>query len=111
VVWDGLGGWDKISTFPIDVDKSYPSYTDNTQKDDRFIVFPNPADDRINVQCADQNTTILNYQLTDISGAVIDQKQGPGNTFSVDLSYVPSGMYILKLNTGSGIISKKVVKR
>ena len=111
VVWDGRGGWDKISTFPIDVDKSYPSYTDNTQKDDRFIVFPNPADDRINVQCADQNTTILNYQLTDISGAVIDQKQGPGNTFSVDLSYVPSGMYILKLNTGSGIISKKVVKR
>lgn len=69
-------------------------------------VFPNPAKSIVNI---DLPTNVeLNYdQLFDIIGkdtGIIIQNH------KLDISTLPSGVYILKLSTKSGIITKKIIK-
>lgn len=66
-----------------------------------YILYPNPAHDFINVTTSiDKNGTFL-YEILDQSGRKL--KAGKVNifvgNFTIDISRIPNGTYILKLNT------------
>ena len=71
-------------------------------------VFPNPSDGRIHVSVELQ--PVLKLQVFDMFGRILLQKSVGENEFSVDLSDYSAGTYMLRLFTGNGVETRKIVK-
>jgi hypothetical protein len=91
----------KMSTVGID------EFTDASAA---FTVFPNPATDKITLQCS-SNKKIDKIELMDIQGRLI-QAQSSGNRTEkeIDISMLTKGMYFIKITSGKDVVYKKVVK-
>lgn len=70
-------------------------------------VFPNPTNGNVHV-CALQPVSEL--QVYDMFGKILFQKRVGENDFSVDLSDYNAGIYVLRLVTGNGVETQKIVK-
>ena len=69
-----------------------------------FIVYPNPASDKITIKFTSTNDGQAFVKLADLSGKVIIDRvigsfEGP-NVHDVNLGNLPNGMYVLKFNNG-----------
>lgn len=75
-------------------------------------VFPNPADDVINVQLLD-NSRIASVQISNIAGNILLRKQQvKENTVAIDLEGIIEGVYILTITTENGdVITQKFQKQ
>jgi hypothetical protein len=79
---------------------------DNIDTDSKLIgVYPNPATDWIFVQLVAQNT---NIEITDINSRTIISEKLTNSV--IDISHLPVGMYIVKVNTGNEILTGKFFK-
>ncbi len=67
-------------------------------------VYPNPVKEQLNIQ---SNTELSKVELYNTQGILVQQS---ANTQTIDVSNLPSGIYILKLFTEKGVYSTKVVK-
>lgn len=69
-------------------------------------IYPNPTTDIINVEINSEKHEILTYSLLDISGRQIKNGKwnlnSPGSRFTLDLSDISKGTYLLNLNTEEG---------
>ena len=76
-------------------------------------VYPNPARSTVNVVMGLQENSTVNYSLVDVSGKVIrsgNWKLSAGvNTVSLDVMSLQGGIYILRVDDGKGIQSKKIM--
>lgn len=73
-----------------------------------FMVFPNPANDRITVSGAD----ITSIEVTDMNGRIINRTAYNNATAAeMDLSGMQSGMYLVKIASLQGQETKKVIKK
>ncbi len=70
------------------------------------IVFPNPVTDRLTI-----NTTfrINKVEVYNMNGGLMKQSKGGAKT--MDMSKLNSGSYLLKIFTGEGIFTQKVIKK
>ncbi len=77
-------------------------------------ISPNPAAEFINVQFSAAGSESVSLELLDIQGnSLMNKKLSGGHEFyneSLDISGLPNGLYILKLNIGSSYMVKKVIK-
>lgn len=73
-------------------------------------LYPNPTTGKFFVTFSRElkNAKVL---LTDINGKVIQQFIGNGYKLNFDLSSVASGVYLVRIEDGKNIITKKVVKQ
>jgi hypothetical protein len=70
-------------------------------------VYPNPVESTLNIDLQD-GSTIKSVMLFDILGKrIIDEK---GNIQQLDMSSFSNGLYLLKIETESGIFTQKVIK-
>ncbi len=78
----------------------------NTLKDDDITIYPMPAKNTLNISLKNsmdlQDVSVLNLQ-----GKVVKTT----TESDVNISNLQSGMYILRLNTSQGVITKKVIKQ
>ncbi len=78
-----------------------------------WMVFPNPASEKVTVTTLDLNNKIESIEIIDITGKLI--KVISFETFaqsqSIDISDLQSGVYVLNMQTGKNIITKKFVKQ
>ncbi len=75
-----------------------------------FAVFPNPAQDKITIK-ATAGTAIESTELTDINGRKVMQLPSAGTLeMTVDLDQLNSGLYFLKVTSGQGSGTAKIVK-
>ena len=76
-------------------------------------IFPNPANNIINVKIAGGNTEIPDIELVSLLGEKLTQLTETGShQFSADISSFTSGIYFLRFKNSSGsIITKKFVKQ
>lgn len=84
--------------------------SDNTQ----VTVYPNPADKQLFVRCTSQSNQPVQFSIMDLTGKTVYHQQyavdSGNNEFSIDISSLASGVYILTLEQESiRISSKKVV--
>jgi len=91
---------------------------DNSGVNDLFLggkvnIFPNPADNQLNVSFNAVNNASLDISLTDISGRVIVKENHNTsigeNKILVDLSEYTTGIYFLKIADGNSSMDFKVV--
>src|SRR5438477_11769175 len=74
------------------------------QKSKALSFYPNPAGDHITIDNAEKGESI---SIWDIMGNLVLNIQAKYSTFDVDLTKLPSGVYIVDVN---GIKSGKLIK-
>jgi hypothetical protein len=69
-------------------------------------VFPNPAGDRVTVECPRQAC----IELSTVEGKVIGREIAGERQAILDLSGCSRGIYIIKIGTESGSVARKLIK-
>ena len=82
----------------------------NEIPDDDFRVYPNPASTtiRLEVKPAVKPTTVL---VTDLLGKTVLIEATESNQVTINISYLPAGVYILKVLTTEGTLTGRLVKK
>jgi hypothetical protein len=74
-------------------------------------VYPNPADNAVNLSFNSFVNSQLTYQLRDLAGRLIKTEVLPinqgENLFPIDLSNMPNGVYMLQLNQSNRTIQTR----
>ncbi len=79
-------------------------------KSSQFImnVYPNPASQFINIQTI--NSGVYDIKIMNLSGQIVNQVQGNGNQFSINVENLPSGLYLVNIQSQNQSQSIKFVK-
>lgn len=74
-------------------------------------IHPNPASSTVNIMVP--NSLEGEVRLFDISGKMLKMEDNVvlNNSYSIDVSHLPSGTYFIKLNTIEGEVVKKLLKK
>lgn len=72
------------------------------------MVYPNPTDGKCEIR---SDYKIIDIELMDIQGRLMKTEKVGGNVYSLDISFLTDGVYIVNINTDRGSVKKKVVKR
>ena len=79
---------------------------------DNVRVYPNPATDVVNVQCATNNVQWGGeLHLLDVYGKLLQTIPIASETTSVNVSGLASGLYFVRMTTNQGTVTKSFVKR
>lgn len=77
------------------------------QPNDKFVVYPNPANSHINIMTTD-GVEISSVKIYDVTGKIIfNTNDGRENNY-IDVSSISSGLYLLEIRDNSG---RKATKR
>ena len=71
-----------------------------------LTVYPNPASDFVLVESTE---TVNDYEIYNITGAMVCRSQVTAKSFHIDLRGLPNGTYLLQLNQGNRIKTQKLV--
>lgn len=103
--WASLQGDIFISQLSISTNLAVSEY-----KLLNYKIYPNPATSKINLTL-DNNLENANLKIISILGQTVQEKQNfSGNNFSLDVSNLSKGIYILELNDGISITNSKFIK-
>ena len=113
---DGEGPYLELKN--LDSDNSLPenwSIGDDLTKIDKFTenqniaIYPNPTSGKIHIALSEN---VTHCQIMDLMGNVLKEASPSNSVFDLDLSGLPSGMYLVKVQFADGKIAfKKVVKQ
>ena len=80
-----------------------------------FIVYPNPANNVVNVSLVNNNQFSGEIQVCDVYGKVVRTVVGANNDSPlqarIDISGLAAGVYFVRINTEAGVVTKKFVKQ
>jgi PKD repeat protein len=82
-----------------------PAGVDAAEWEKEISIYPNPANDQLNINSA---IRVESVALFDLSGKQKISKVECGGNFSVNLSSLPEGIYILRIVTEKGSMQRKV---
>jgi hypothetical protein len=77
-----------------------------------IVLFPNPANDVVNVQCTMNNVQfdIESIEVYDVYGKLISNVNVVENPTRINISGLADGMYFVRVTTDAGTITKSFVK-
>jgi len=78
---------------------------------ENMVIYPNPANDLINVEINDLTNYPKTVELYNVLGQKLLNFTPAENKFSVPLSAVSSGTYYLKIISGNKVYTQKLVKQ
>jgi uncharacterized protein (TIGR02145 family) len=71
-------------------------------------IFPNPAVDRISIDCGtEQEVDMTMYSL---NGACVIQKKLKASMNQIDISFLPTGSYIIRLKSDDWVLQRKLIR-
>lgn len=77
------------------------------QESDGFMIYPNPASDQLNIQLPESCQHFTCYLYDNQGRLVLQQEDAP----TLNLSALTAGWYEVKVQSDSGVFTKKFVKR
>jgi predicted outer membrane repeat protein len=110
-----LAGNPRIYNNRIDMG-AYEWYTvganDKTGDDDPVRVWPNPTEGKFKVQSSKFKVEVQKVELVDIFGKIVFtlKWQSDYNPIEIDISHLPSGIYLIRISQENRNIIKKLVK-
>lgn len=109
-------GYESLSSYPITfgekmtyhyLTESTPSNIDNPSANIQLVeVYPNPVSEILYINYPNKKE-IINIQLVGINGLAVENINT--DLCQVNVSHLPNGLYLLLLNTKSGLHSKKII--
>ena len=73
-------------------------------------VYPNPASDVLNISVLGQTANQGTLRVVDMKGTVMMEEKITRSLQQINISKLPKGVYMLKLNNGENLITSKFVK-
>jgi hypothetical protein len=70
-------------------------------------LYPNPVNDVLNIN---STYALNNISISDINGRVVRNTSLNGTEAQINIADLASGVYLLKVVTSEGTVTKKVVK-
>ncbi|MBO7646500.1 MAG: T9SS type A sorting domain-containing protein [Bacteroidales bacterium] len=107
IVAGGLQTHENTTLIVDDVTLNYSNVAVEDHQKKSFAIFPNPAIDQLTIQSPEGR---FNYQLHDLTGRLLLSGNGEGQEM-ISVSALPAGAYMLRLQSDSQIITKKVIIR
>ena len=88
---------------------SYPTNTKSKELLDQVQIIPNPTNGLLHLTFP---TTVIQIEIIDVNGRLLEQKvvQNQVNT-TLNLSDLPNQIYLIRLITENGVVTKRIVKR
>jgi hypothetical protein len=88
---------------------------DITNEND-FTVFPNPVFDNVNISALGLGSSQITISIYDVTGNCVyleyfQLDPDSSNEIQLNLSSFSSGIYIVRMQTGKKILSKKIIKQ
>ena len=74
-----------------------------------ITLYPNPANDVVNVQCTMYNVQCLGVEVIDVYGKVINTVNVTENPTRINVSGLAAGMYFVRVTTDQGVATKPFV--
>ena len=104
-----LSDWSaSITTQTTDV--GIVNYLENS-----ITLFPNPANDVVNVQCTMNNVQLESVEVIDVYGKVVRTVVGANNyspmPIRINVSGLTNGMYFVRVATDEGVTTKTFIKK
>lgn len=105
---------DKIITSTLLISENLSAgILDVAKNSNQWTIYPNPSSDRITVESLDPTAQVEAITLYDLTGKriktvnyeVFDQSQ------SIDVADLPGGVYVLNIESGQTVFTKKFVKK
>jgi len=78
----------------------------NFNQGDEFLLYPNPATDRIYIRSAMLNNGITGYRVFDIQGGEMLSGEMEESSAQLEVSTLPVGLYLLELAGESSTFRK-----
>ncbi|MDL2227821.1 C10 family peptidase [Odoribacter sp. OttesenSCG-928-L07] len=105
---------DNMNTSGIGASFTYEDYYVgiNDVKIGELEIYPNPANDKINIRLENKDSQTVSYQITNMIGSVVMRNSYSHNQVSnhtIDVSSLNSGVYIITLKTNQGTESRKII--
>jgi Zn-dependent metalloprotease len=93
----GIGGLNNCNTTFI---------AENVNNED-FKVYPNPTNSILNFELPSCSKSVIT--ITDLSGKILELFDSSDIYFSINLDSLLSGMYMIKIDNGKQIVTKKII--
>ena len=76
-------------------------------------LYPNPANDVVNVQCTMNNVQLEGVEIIDVYGKVVRTVVGANNysPIRINVSGLANGMYFVRVTTDEGVVTKTFIKK
>ena len=73
-------------------------------------VYPNPCTSLVKIDLKTKPEQASGLQLQDVTGKVVYSVTSGETGQVLDLSGLPAGVYLLQVNTGAALVTKKIIK-
>ena len=74
-------------------------------------LYPNPATNHVDVLVSDNDVTVSRLEVYDVYGKLLNEVEVVDNPTRIDVSFLASGVYFVKVITGEGVATKTFVKK
>jgi hypothetical protein len=114
--FDPEGGIFNMTSFggtDVFIDKIFDCAVNTENKSDigsGLSVFPNPANDIVNIRISSPQQNYSIVTIYDIRGKLLDKLIMKSSRMQMDLSDIPAGIYILKVITGKSVATVKLIR-
>jgi len=109
----GFGLFAVLPTGGLFIPLVITSTEENVLNSAKITTYPNPVSDKLTVEFNSEVASAVNFQMYNSAGKLVRNGNtgtmaNQGQNFTVDVSNLPSGLYILTLNDGKSKISSKI---
>jgi hypothetical protein len=73
-----------------------------------FTLLPTPASQSVTVKVSVDTQSGASLQIVNMKGQIVDEGKVEGKKDDLDVSHLPAGIYIVRLQTKQGITSQKL---
>ena len=93
-------------------EQNQPNLQNSTLANLNAVIFPNPFSNSIAIHFHDEVFDILRVSLEDFMGRnVLNCKYSPTQELTIDLNYLTSGLYVVKVQTDNKLFITKLIKK
>ena len=89
----------------------FTTIDEETIGEETIFVYPNPANEFINVEFSGLNDENISIEITDVFGKVVQKEisKNENQMFNLNVSSLAAGYYVLKISSGNSVIQKKII--
>ncbi len=90
---------------------TWPTSISSLEKNNSVQILPNPSNGVFNIQFVNKENQLLYINVMSMTGQTVKRVSiaEQANNYSIDISHMPKGLYMLQLGFEEGMISKKVI--
>ena len=76
-----------------------------------IAIYPNPAQNELNILSKDEISTNCHFVIFDSKGMIVQEQKMNNKTQVIDISNLSKGVYLFKFNNGGKTITEKFIKQ